>query len=174
MNGDLLVACIGNIFLGDDGFGFEVAQALAGVEMPPGVRVRDFGIRGLDLAYALLCPWKAVVLVDAVARGGAPGTLYLLQPGEMTATVGDTAVDPHGMYPARVLATARSLGQVSAAIYILGCEPADFGAEAEGRMGLSPAVAAAVPEAVKMVRQLAERLSNNAAAVLAAAQGADR
>lgn len=172
MNGEVLVGCIGNIFLGDDGFGFEVAQALAGCEMPPGVEVRDYGIRGLDLAYALLCPWKTVLLVDTIPRGGTPGSLYLLQPDEASGPTGDTAIDPHGMHPARVLATARSLGQVTAAVYIIGCEPQDFG-ESDGRMGLSPPVAAAVPEAVKMIQELANKFTHSAAAV-PAAQGGNR
>lgn len=158
MNDGILVACIGNIFLGDDGFGFEVAQALAQAALPPRVEVHDYGIRGFDLAYTLLCPWKAVILVDAIARGGEPGTLYLLEPGVPPATV-EASFDPHVMDPARVLATARSLGPVSAAIYIVGCEPESLGDETEGRMTLSPRVAAAIPEAVAMVQNLAEKLT---------------
>jgi hydrogenase maturation protease len=161
---EILIACIGNIFLGDDGFGFEVAQALAGAALPPEVSVRDFGIRGLDLAYALLCPWKVVILVDAIRRGGQPGSLSLLQPAD--ALTAQPSIDPHNMDPARVLATARSLGKVGAEIYILGCEPRDFGdpsiddpgsAPGDGRMGLSPPVAAAIPEAVSMIQSLVEK-----------------
>ncbi|MGA8108144.1 MAG: hydrogenase maturation protease [Acidobacteriaceae bacterium] len=171
MNDGILIACIGNIFLGDDGFGFEVAQALAGCALPAGVEVRDYGIRGLDLAYALLCPWKAAVLVDAVSRGGTVGTLYLLQPEEAEpgGELGD--VDPHGMDPVRVLAMARSLGKIRAPVYLVGCELGDFGKELEGRMGLSPEVAAAVPEAVKMIGQLANRLMAGAALEGAATGG---
>lgn len=158
----VLVACIGNMFLGDDGFGFEVAQALAGCSLPPGVKVVDYGIRGLDLAYALLRPWTAVIIVDAIARGGAPGTLYLLQPSDVETPPPGAGLDPHAMDPVRVLATARSLAEVGAAIYIVGCEPQDFGDDAEGRMGLSPSVAAAIPEAAKMVLELAEKLTKRA------------
>jgi hydrogenase maturation protease len=75
----VLVACIGNIFLGDDAFGVEVAQRLAGRGLPEGVRVVDFGIRGLDLTFALLDDYEAVILVDATPRGGDPGTLYVLE-----------------------------------------------------------------------------------------------
>ncbi|HZZ40886.1 MAG TPA: hydrogenase maturation protease [Acidobacteriaceae bacterium] len=173
MNEKVLVACIGNIFLGDDGFGFEVAQALAGCPPPKGVEVRDYGIRGLDLAYALLCPWRAVLLVDAIQRGAAPGTVYLLQPEEVK-PASHMPLDPHAMDPLRVLATARSLGEIRAAIYIVGCEPEDLGDETEGRMGLSPAVAAAVPEAVKMVLRVAEKLVSETVTHLATSTGGKR
>jgi len=158
----ILIACIGNIFLGDDGFGFEVAQAFAGASLPPRVQLVDYGIRGLDLAYALLRPWRAVIIVDAIARGDAPGTLYLLRPADPLTNQAPSGLDPHAMDPMRVLATARSIGAAGADIYILGCEPQDFGETLEGRIGLSPPVAAAVPEAVIMVLELAEKLTSAA------------
>jgi hydrogenase maturation protease len=145
----ILVACIGNIFFGDDGFGVEVARALASRPLPEGVRIVDYGIRGLDLTYALLEPWKAVIFVDAVCRGERPGTLYLLEP--QGTHHGFASLDPHALNPVQVLAAARSLGTVTAAIYIVACEPHDLGDELEGRMGLSPEVEAAVPEAVRLV-----------------------
>jgi hydrogenase maturation protease len=149
-----LIACIGNIFLGDDGFGVEAARALVASGLPSEVKMVDYGIRGLDLAYALIEPWRAVILVDAIARGGAPGTLYLLHPEAAEASKTESGIDPHSMDPMRVLATARSLGEVNADVYIVGCEPRDFGDELEGRMGLSPQVEAAIPEAVRWVREL--------------------
>src|SRR5579884_4296763 len=76
----ILIACIGNIFLGDDGFGVEVARRLMHRQYPEGVQVRDFGIRGIDLAYAMLEDYDSLVLVDAVPRGSPPGTLYLIEP----------------------------------------------------------------------------------------------
>src|SRR5438270_10145755 len=76
----ILIACIGNIFLGDDGFGVEVAQRLMNRQYPEGVQVTDFGIRGMDLAYTLLDDYDTLVLVDTVSRGGTPGTLYLIEP----------------------------------------------------------------------------------------------
>jgi hydrogenase maturation protease len=156
----ILVACIGNLFLGDDGFGVAVAAALHQAGLPRGVEVIDYGIRGLDLAYALLEPRRAVILVDAISRGEEPGTLYLLRPAdaEQTEPQLPASFDPHTMDPMRVLALARSLGTVTAAISIVGCEPVDFGDELEGRMELSPQLAAAVPEAVKMVLELANRI----------------
>lgn len=151
----ILVACIGNIFLGDDGFGCEVARALEGVSIPRDVEVIDYGIRGFDLAYALLKPYQAVILVDAIARGYQPGTVYILQPDESENSGESGAIpDPHSIKTAPLIAMARSLGDITAEIFIVGCEPADFGDELEGRMGLSEAVAAAVPEAARTVLQL--------------------
>jgi hydrogenase maturation protease len=172
MSERILVACIGNIFLGDDGFGFEMAQALAGCALLPTVDVRDFGIRGLDLAYTLLQDWKAVVLVDAITRGGTPGTLYLLEPAK--SKMAEAGLDPHSMDPASVLATARSLGGCAAQVYIVGCEPEDLGDELEGRLGLTPAVAAAVPEAVRMIQQLIDKLTTAAVLEGATASGGER
>jgi len=156
MTEQILVACIGNIFLGDDGFGVEVARELEQTQLSSGVKVVDFGIRGLDMAYALLHPWQAVVMVDAIKRGGSPGTLYLMQPGDSSSA--QPGLDPHDMDPVRVIKTARSLGEVNAELFIVGCEPKDFGDEVEGRMGLSMQVQAAVPEAVSMVREMVSRL----------------
>jgi hydrogenase maturation protease len=145
-----LVAGIGNIFLGDDGFGCEVVRALVHAEIPVQTKVVDFGIRGLDLAYALLEPYETVIFVDAIARARTPGTVYLLQPVD---TVGykETALDPHSMDPMHLMAMARSLGEITADIFIVGCEPLDFGDELEGRMELSEPVALAVPEAARVV-----------------------
>jgi hydrogenase maturation protease len=156
----ILVACVGNIFLGDDGFGTEAARALAVAGLGRDVRIVDYGIRGLDLAYAMLEDWHAVVLVDAIRRGGPPGTLYLLRPGEQSDASGP-ALDPHSMDPASVLSMARSQGEVTAEVFIVGCEPLDFGDDLEGRIGLSEPMMAAVPETVVMVRELVERLRGN-------------
>jgi hydrogenase maturation protease len=151
----ILIACVGNIFLGDDGFGVEVAAALGKKELPQGVEVKDFGIRGFDLAYALLDPWDAVIIVDALPRGQSAGTLYVLEPDAATANM---VLNPHGMDPVRVLNLAASLGSVSAKVLVVGCEPQDFGDELEGRMGLSPPVEAAVEEACHMIVELTNSL----------------
>jgi hydrogenase maturation protease len=159
VNGKILVACIGNIFFGDDGFGVEVARALAEAPLPEGVRVVDYGIRGLDLTYALMDPWQAVIFVDVVCRGGLPGTLYMLKPDSTEPDASQcAALDPHALDPVQVLASARQLGEVNAEIYIVGCEPRDMGDELEGRMGLSREVSNAVPEAARMVRELVSTL----------------
>jgi hydrogenase maturation protease len=157
----ILVAGIGNIFLGDDAFGVEVARRLATRRLPECVLVKDFGIRGFDLAYALLNPWDAVILIDALPRGEAPGTLFVLQP-DLSAQAGtaspDMAMNPHGMDPVRVLNLAASMGALPARVLIMGCEPRDFGDELEGRMGLSAPVQAAVEEASNMVEELIGRI----------------
>jgi len=157
----VLVAGIGNIFLGDDAFGVEVARSLARRSLPEGVTVKDFGIHGFDLAYTLLDPWDAIILVDALPRGEPPGTLYTMEPN--LAGVGDPAspdmaMDPHGMDPVRVLRPAASMGTIAARVLIVGCEPKDFGDELEGRMGLSVAVQNAVEEASNVVEELATRI----------------
>jgi hydrogenase maturation protease len=144
----ILIACVGNIFLGDDGFGVEVAAALSKRNLPQGVSVKDFGIRGFDLAYALLDPWDEVIIVDALPRGEPAGTLYVLEPDAARA---DMELNPHGMDPVRVLNLAASLGSITAKVLVVGCEPHDFGDEFEGRMGLSTPVQAAVEEACNMI-----------------------
>ncbi|HWZ13560.1 MAG TPA: hydrogenase maturation protease [Acidobacteriaceae bacterium] len=162
----VLIAGVGNIFLGDDAFGVEVARHLATRALPPGVSVVDYGIRGFDLAYALLDPWDAVIIVDAMARGGSPGTLYTIEPdlGSIANTHSpDMAMNPHGMDPVRVLNLAASLGQISARVYVVGCEPADFGDELEGRMGLSPHLQSVVEEASTMVERLVGRITHASA-----------
>jgi hydrogenase maturation protease len=160
MSAKILVAGVGNIFLGDDSFGVEVANALGRRQLPENVTVKDFGIRGFDLAYALLDPWDAVILVDALPRGEAPGTLYVIEPNlaEIGSPAAEMAINPHGMDPVRVLSLAASLGTISARVLVLGCEPHDFGDELEGRMGLSAPVQSAIEEACSMVEQLAGRI----------------
>jgi hydrogenase maturation protease len=157
----ILIAGVGNIFLGDDAFGVEVARSLATRQLPQSVSVKDFGIRGFDLAYTLLDPWKAVILVDALRRGEAPGTLYLLEPnveGLGRSASAETEMNPHSMDPVRVLNLAASMGTICAKVLVVGCEPNDFGEELEGRMGLSPPVQAVVGEAVQMVEKLVGRI----------------
>jgi hydrogenase maturation protease len=157
----ILVAGIGNIFLGDDAFGVEVIRRLHQEPWPAEIRVVDFGIRGLDLAYALLDGYDTVILVDAVQRGGAPGTVYLIEPepnetGEDAP--GQPLVEPHSMHPAKVLRMVRALGGQCPRLRLVACEPATFGSEEEPAMGLSEPVQAAVSEAVDLVRKLTRDL----------------
>jgi hydrogenase maturation protease len=141
----VLVAGIGNLFLTDDGFGSEVARRLAGRPMPAGVKVVDFGIRGMHLAYELLDGYDALVVVDALPGDGAPGDLSVLEVGPDD--LGEGELDAHGMAPVAVLASLGQLGGTLPRTYIVGAQPADVG---EG-IGLSPAVAAAVEPAVHLV-----------------------
>ena len=157
----ILVACVGNIFLGDDGFGVEVARSLAQRQLPEGVSAKDFGIRGFDLAYALLDAWDLVIIVDALPRGEAPGTLYVVEP-TLNGPAAETTINPHGMDPAHVLSLAASMGTISTQVLVVGCEPHDFGDDLEGRMGLSLPVQAAVEEASNLIlRLLATRQANS-------------
>ena len=148
-----LIAGIGNIFLGDDAFGVEVARRLAARPLPPGVRAVDFGIRGHDLTYALLEDYDQVILVDAVQRGGKPGALYIMQPSTDRAGTMQT----HEMAPAQALAAAKAMGAALANVVIVGCEPESFGSEDDPQMGLSRAVEAAVEEAVALIEDMAAK-----------------
>jgi hydrogenase maturation protease len=156
----VLVAGIGNVFMADDGFGVEVARRLAEHEWPAGVDVADFGIRGMDLMYALGEGYDAAVFVDAVPRGQPPGTLFVIEPdldgGDAAATL-----DAHGMDPVKVLALARQIGDVPSRILVVGCEPAVrmTGDEEELVGELSEPVRAAVPAAVEMVKSVLEDLT---------------
>lgn len=149
----VLVAGIGNIFLGDDGFGVEVARRLVGETLPEGVRVADYGIRGLHLAYELLDGgYDTTVIVDAMPRGGAPGTVYLLEPDPIAGTEprAPTSADGHGMNPQAVLDWLHSLGGTPGRVLVVGCEPGSV----EEEMGLSSPVSRAVDEAVRLILEL--------------------
>ena len=148
MTGRVLVAGVGNLFLGDDGFGPEVARRLAGRSLPAGVRVVDYGIRGMNLAYDLLDGSDELVILDAAPRGGRPGDVVMLEVGEGDFGTGE--FDGHGMEPTAVLSSLGSLGGRLPRTYVVGCEPADID---EG-IGLSPSVAAAVDPAVDAVLRL--------------------
>jgi hydrogenase maturation protease len=151
----ILVAGIGNVFLGDDGFGVAVADRLVRSELPAGVHVEDYGIRGMDLAYALH-EYDVAVFVDATPRGGAPGTLYVIEPElDDDAPVGP---DAHGMDPVKVLALARALGGPVPRVLVLGCEPATrMSADDEEIVAeLSEPVRAALEGAVRLVESLVD------------------
>jgi hydrogenase maturation protease len=157
MSKRILIAGIGNIFLGDDGFGVEVVRRLAGREWPEGVQVKDFGIRGMDLAYALQDEYELVVFVDATPRGGEPGTVYLIEPE--VEDDGNVSLDTHGMDPVKVIKLSRALGARPTRTLVVGCEPqVVLGGEDydEMLMELSEPVRAAVDEAVKLVESLVE------------------
>jgi hydrogenase maturation protease len=158
MSKRILVAGVGNIFLGDDGFGVEVVRRLAGRELPEGVEVVDFGIRGMDLAYALQGDYELVVFVDAIPRGEKPGTVYLLEP-EIEED-GEVVLDTHGMDPVKVIKLSRALGAKPTRTLVVGCEPqVVLSGEVydDMLMELSGPVHAAVEEAVTLVESLVEK-----------------
>lgn len=172
MTPTVLVAGIGNIFFGDDAFGCEVASRLSRRELSPGIRVVDFGIRGFDLTYALMDDYEAFILIDAVPRGGAPGTLYTMEldldeidaPG-----TNEMSLETHGMNPMKVLATVKAMGGRPKRMLLVGCEPAT-GIEGES-MGLSEPVQAAVDEAVKVVEALSMKLLEETAGATTVREG---
>ncbi len=154
----ILVAGIGNIFLGDDAFGSEVARELSRETLPDGVRVVDFGIRSYDLAYAIMENYDATILVDATPRGEPPGTVSLIEPdlSELDGLETSEEVDAHSMNPVRVLQLVRSLGgKPDCGLYLVGCEPAVLETDA---LGLSEPVQAAIPQAVAMIQSLVRDL----------------
>jgi len=151
MIGRTLVAGVGNVLRGDDGFGVEVVRRLAGQPLPGDTSVVDFGIRGVHLAYQLLDGYDTLILIDALARGEPPGTLYLMEP-DMDELPPRELVDGHDLDPAAVLGMVKLLGGSIRRTVVVGCEPADL----DERMGLSPPVALAVEEAVRLVRRLVD------------------
>ena len=154
----ILIAGIGNIFLGDDAFGCEVVKRLSERVWPESVRIVDFGIRGFDLAYALLEEFDVTILVDATPRGNVPGTIYTIEPDlNQLETIDSpgTAIETHGMNPLKVLGMVKSMGGTFKKILLVGCEPETFGPD-EGQMGLSAVVEAAVPDAVKVIERLVQ------------------
>jgi hydrogenase maturation protease len=160
----ILVAGIGNVFLGDDGFGVALADRLARRALPTGVEVRDFGIRGMDLAFAMHDGYDAVVLLDATPRGQRPGTLYVI---EVDPAEASPAIHTHGMDPVKVLGLARSLCSHGVPdlprTFVVGCEPATrmTGDEEEIVARLSEPVRGALDEAVRLVESLITEISNS-------------
>jgi hydrogenase maturation protease len=153
VTGRTLVAGVGNIFQRDDAFGVEVARLLAGRTWPGGVEIADFGIRGIHLAYELLDGCALLILVDAAARGLAPGTVTVaeVRPEDSPGGAPPAAVmDAHGLAPDQVFAAIESLGARPGRTLLVACEPADVSAG----MGLSDPVREALPHAVRAVEDI--------------------
>ena len=148
----ILVAGVGNIFFGDDAFGSEVARELLRERRPwpPNVRLEDFGIRTYDLAYAIM-DGSDTVLIDAVPRGHAPGTVYLIEPDLQN--LGAATPDGHTMNIVNVLKMVESLGGQAGKLLLVGCEPMVLETD-DGHLGLSAPVQAAVPEAIALVERV--------------------
>jgi len=170
----ILIAGLGNLFLGDDAFGVEVVQRMRDRPLREGVRVEDFGICGIDLTYALLDGVDMAILVDATQRGGPPGSLYLLDASaslqrdeEANAALPQgLLLSPHEMEPDKVLRSVSLLGGTCERILLVGCEPESFGTEAdqEGRIGLSETVAASVEQAIALIESLLDQAAEGQAA----------
>src|SRR5262249_37717809 len=121
----ILIAGIGNIFFGDDAFGVELAHRLMCLEWPVGIFIRDFGIRGLDLCYALTESYDACILLDAAPRGEAPGTLYSIEidPAAIDSLTGDAVVDAHALHPLAVMQAVKAMGGTKTRVLLIGCQP---------------------------------------------------
>jgi hydrogenase maturation protease len=156
----ILIAGIGNLFFGDDAFGVEVLRRLSRVPLPGHVRAIDFGIRGFDLACAMLDGYESVLLLDATSRGGEPGKLYVIEldADALAADGNRPLMTGHSLNPEQVIHLVRALGGRLPRLWLLGCEPGALGSAEEPRMGLSPAVAAAVDLALPLVDFLIRRL----------------
>jgi hydrogenase maturation protease len=153
----ILIAGIGNIFMGDDAFGSEVARRLVDFSWPAGVRAVDFGIRGFDVAYALMDGYDVAILVDATPQGGAPGTVYVIEPDLSQLDdpqIQHMPVQTHAMHPLEVLRLVRALGGTLPKLLLVGCEPAELGSYEEGKLGLSEPVTAAIEQAIGVIKSL--------------------
>jgi hydrogenase maturation protease len=152
----ILVAGVGNIFEGDDAFGVEVARRLGDRPLPGQVDVVDFGVRGFDLAFALMDRYDVAILVDAATRGEEPGTLSIIEPEAVESE--DPPPSAHGLDPASVLRLVSRLDGECRKTLLIACEPLTLGGE-EGAMGLSEPVEAAVESAVRLVERLVASLT---------------
>ena len=155
----ILIAGIGNIFLGDDGFGVAVARRMLARGQRKGVRVVDFGIRGFDLAYALQDGYETTILVDAYPHGQKPGAVSIVEPDLNQLDESDATgfVQPHAMSPLNVLRMAKTMNGSLKRVLLVGCEPLTLGGD-EGNMDLSDVVAAAVDTAVKEIELVVNRI----------------
>jgi hydrogenase maturation protease len=150
-SGRALVAGFGNLLLGDDGFGVEVVRRLAKDPLPGGAEILEVGIGGMELIFGLMNGCGRLVIVDAVRRGLPPGTISVFAPSEADLAAGsEPGIDPHFAEPTRAMKVAMKLGYLPADVTIVGCEPQCCDLD----LTLSPAVRAAVDEAVVRVREV--------------------
>jgi hydrogenase maturation protease len=149
-NRRVLIAGVGNVFCGDDGFGCAAVRQLARGPIPSGVTVIDFGIRSVHFAFELLEPFDLVIILDAIAKGGTPGTLYLIEPDDDATRPAGNA---HAMDVGAALAMAREMGAKPGRLLFVGCEPCDV----SERFGLSAPVQSVIPSAIELVRDVLRR-----------------
>jgi hydrogenase maturation protease len=178
VSGRVLVVGVGNILRRDDGFGIVVAQRLESRDdLPPGVRVTETGIAGVGHVQDLMDGYDALAIVDAVSRGGAPGTLYLLEPGvpDITSWTDEERraflADLHQVEPSKALGLAQALGVLPPTVRILGCEPSECD---EAEIGLTPAVARAADHAVEQIGRLLGELLESAPSPVGATKAGDQ
>ncbi len=147
----VLVAGFGNLLLGDDGFGVEVVRKLSGEPVPPGVETLEVGTGGMELVYGLMAGFGKLIVVDAVRRGHAPGTLCVFHPSDSDLSFApEESIDPHFAEPTRAMKMAKTLGYLPEDVTVVGCEPGSC----ELGLTLSPPVRAAVGQAIGMVREV--------------------
>jgi hydrogenase maturation protease len=158
----ILIAGVGNIFHGDDGFGCEVVRQLKRCSFPDSVTATDFGIRSYDLAYALADGYDAVILVDALPGNDQPGTVHVLEPDvDQLLESSAAAVDAYSMNPLTALQAAQNAGGIQSKLFVVGCEPSRL-EEDEGSMVLSEPVYNAVPKAIEAIRELVDEINSEA------------
>lgn len=147
----VLVAGFGNLLLGDDGFGVAVVRRLAGELLPSGVETMEIGTGGMELVFGLMSGCRKLIVVDAVRRGHAPGTMYVFRPSEADlALAPDQSIDPHFAEPTRAMQLAKDLGYLPEDVTVVGCEPGSC----ELDLTLSPPVRAAVEQAAGKIREV--------------------
>jgi hydrogenase maturation protease len=157
----ILIAGMGSELQRDDAFGLAVVRRLIDAGVPEHAEVYEAGTAGIGLVQQLYDGYECLIIVDAADRDGEPGTLYLLEPDiqPMNDYSGEDQQallsDMHYTVPTRVLTLAHALGILPPKVFILGCQPADL----DLGMELSPPVAAAVDEAVRVACDLAEQLT---------------
>jgi hydrogenase maturation protease len=154
----ILVAGVGNVLRGDDGFGVRLAQALATEpRLPTGIRVIETGIGGMSLVQELMDEFEALILLDAFDRGGEPGQIFVVEPSLpdlsrlSPSERRDYFSDTHYATPVRALSLAASLGRLPNLVYIVGCQPV---CTDRFELGLDPVVEAAIPDAIERVLAL--------------------
>ena len=158
MSHRILIAGIGNIFFGDDAFGPRLVRELSRRQWPNEVEIVDFGIRGIDLAFALLDDYRAAIFVDATSQGGEPGALYLIEVDDETRDGGVARVETHNIDPVQVLSTVKAYGGTPPPLWVVGCEPASLESESGDVLQLSAPVEASIAAAIEMVESLVSRI----------------
>lgn len=156
-----LVAGMGNVLRGDDGFGIRVIDELKQNHIfTDDVNLYEAGIGGISLVQELMSGYDALIVIDAVEKGAAPGTVFVLEPMDGKVEIKNLElhqkmVDMHYADPSKVLLMAKAVNVCPPIVYIVGCQP-EFVDEAEE--GLRPSVENAIPQAINEVISLLEQL----------------